>query len=259
MISDFDSIAEEHPVTRDAVGRLRGAGYDSVECFFREIPEEQRLRELVAYILGFTNSRRFVPVLVELEPFGGTVRFEALRSMARLGGRRAFERLREWLLSHPDPQCRYEAAYALNLMACERAYSTFVKVAGDSEEFGEIRGQALEGVAGLVIGLERRSVRYGRLVARLSELLESPSPDVRFWACFAAAAANCTPLLPALRKLVSDQEVAWCFWSVGEEAEDAIAMIETGRCESTRNSKRPGQPPSWKTTVDSSPGREVPT
>jgi hypothetical protein len=58
-------------------------------------------------------------------------------------------------------------------------------------------------------------------------LLHDPAPEVHFWAAFAAGSLRYRPALPTLEQLART-DTAWFggWWTVGEEASDAMDRIE---------------------------------
>jgi HEAT repeat protein len=69
--------------------------------------------------------------------------------------------------------------------------------------------------------------RYDEAGQVLIGLLDDPSPEVRFWAAFATGSLRYHPALPALKQLART-DTAWFggWWTVGEEASDAMDRIE---------------------------------
>ncbi|WP_417913552.1 hypothetical protein [Candidatus Electronema sp. JM] len=66
-------------------------------------------------------------------------------------------------------------------------------------------------------------------IATVLQALDDTEAEVRFWACFAASSLYFKEALPKLRVLAqTDTAIVPGWWSVGQEAEDAAAMICTG-------------------------------
>jgi len=57
-------------------------------------------------------------------------------------------------------------------------------------------------------------------------MLDSPSPMIRFWACFGLGSLGCRRAIPRLQKLAAkDSSLCPGWWYVREEAEDALDWI----------------------------------
>ena len=123
---------------------------------------------------------------------------------------------------------REAAAYALSWVLGRRRnqkplvvlLATFDKV----EESPSVRAQALEG-----FGLQRPTKRnrlWGRVEAAILRGLADKSPEVRFWACYAAGTLQVQSALPKLAELADiDSEICPNWWRVSEEAADAIEWV----------------------------------
>ena len=141
--------------------------------------------------------------------------------------------LREWVayaLTHEYP--------ALPRIWHERLSRAFCHVLGDASEMPSLRAQTGEGLAEIYelhvkeFGRTRQYRRAGEL---LIQMLNDPAPEVRFWSCFALGKMRYRPALRALNTLANkDSATHGQWWSVGEEAADAIDWIK-GRQSPDRN------------------------
>jgi HEAT repeat protein len=92
-----------------------------------------------------------------------------------------------------------------------------------------LRGQAAEGI-GDVLGRSRGSNSLRRAATEaLREALDDVEPEVRFWAVRALGVLRCAEVRTKLEALArADDAVCPHMWTVGEEAADALAFLDTG-------------------------------
>lgn len=143
------------------------------------------------------------------------------------GGWPVFRALKRLALEHPDPLVRYNAIYCLQSHPHARAaLETLLDVAENQQEYPEIRGQALENVGSALMleGHKRHS-----LVQRIIGLLGDPEADVRFWAIYALWQMRARIAIPILERMTDDLGKPHRFWTVGEEASDALGELRDGR------------------------------
>ncbi len=134
---------------------------------------------------------------------------------------------------------REAAAYALAFSwsalgdsRCAASISdAFLTVFCNRDEPASLRGQVAEGFAymhGPCVGMrDRRRRTYRQAGQSLLAALSDPAPEVRFWSAFALGSIYYRPALPALRRLAgNDQGRFDRWWTVGEEASDAVDRME---------------------------------
>ena len=98
-------------------------------------------------------------------------------------------------------------------------------VIGDTARPVQVRAQAAEAVAQQLedcAGHRLRPVATDLLI----EMLSDASAAVRFWSAFGLGKLRAAAAVPALRSLVDDETPLTGWWTVGEEAIDAIDTIE---------------------------------
>lgn len=96
----------------------------------------------------------------------------------------------------------------------------------DLEPAEKVRGQALETLATSRTVINRRHWLRKRIEKSVNAALASDSPEVRFWACFAAGSLKLKGALPKLRALAANDTADWGqWWPVAEEAADAVEWI----------------------------------
>jgi HEAT repeat protein len=131
-----------------------------------------------------------------------------------------------------QPDRRNSIVYALSwLTHCDvnsQVITTLTDIVANDSEASFVRGQALEGL-GNQLSLELPPHLYRQAVSVIIQALDAAEAEVRFWACFAVGAIKIKEALPKLQILVqTDRTIVAGWWSVGEEAEDAITLINGG-------------------------------
>ncbi len=97
-------------------------------------------------------------------------------------------------------------------------------IVDDATRLPSIRGHAAEGVGNLLAYTKRATLRR-HATLRLVEHLTDDAPEVRFWTAFSLGQLRARYARSALAALVGDDEVLPGWWSVGEEAADALDTI----------------------------------
>ena len=152
---------------------------------------------------------------------------EAAKELADAKGGDVLAGLTRILRSGERPCSRESAAYALSWNKDRKAVRALLMCATDPDELDSVRGQALEGLAMHLGSGSTRSRMRRKAEDFMIEMLRSPSPTLRFWACFGLGTMGCRRAVPRLRKLKrTDLGVCQGWWYVREEAEDAIEWIE---------------------------------
>jgi HEAT repeat protein len=151
---------------------------------------------------------------------------EAAKALSNAKSTKLITNLTKILRSGERACSREAAAYALSWLNAPKAAEALLLCAADANELDLVRGQATEGLA---MNLRWASPKNGlRLRAEelMMELLDSPSPVLRFWACFGLGSLLCQRAIPQLRKL-ANEDASLCpgWWFVSEEAEDALEWI----------------------------------
>jgi HEAT repeat protein len=100
-----------------------------------------------------------------------------------------------------------------------------IAAAANPAEAPSVRAQALEGLGNQLSQMEALNL-YQAAVTVMIEALDDAEAEIRFWACFAVGALGIKAALPKLERLAqNDHAIAQGWWSVGEEAEDAITLM----------------------------------
>lgn len=165
-------------------------------------------------------------LLAQLEHGAEIDAFEAAKLLSNAKGVKLIASLSRVLRSGDRAYSREAAAYALSWHKDRKAAEALLPCAADPSEQDSVRAQATEGLA---MNLDGASPKAGlRLKAEelMMQMLDSPSPILRFWACFGLGSLRCQKAIPRLRKLArEDANVCPGWWFVSEEAEDALERI----------------------------------
>jgi HEAT repeat protein len=89
-----------------------------------------------------------------------------------------------------------------------------------------VRSHAAEALAAQIGASAPHSSGRDAATTALMGTLGDPDSGVRFWSAFALGELRAVEALPALHGLVTDENLVDGWWTVGEEATDAIASIE---------------------------------
>ena len=106
------------------------------------------------------------------------------------------------------------------------AVRALLDVLVDSTCPGPVRGQAAEAVAEQLEFSDHLDPARLDAETSLTDMLNDPSAQVRFWCAFGLGKLQTTAALPTLRALTVDTTSVPGWWTVGEEASDAINTIE---------------------------------
>ncbi len=135
------------------------------------------------------------------------------------------------------------AVYALggSTVSKRRLHDVVVRlldIVDDATRPPRIRGHAAEGVGNLLAYTKQATLRR-HATLRLVEHLTDDAPEVRFWTAFSLGKLRARSARSALAALVGDDEVLPGWWTVGDEAADALDTI-AGREPPSRT--RQGEP-----------------
>jgi hypothetical protein len=131
------------------------------------------------------------------------------------------------------PLRREAAAYALSCLSYDmledvaRWVDVFLNILEDDDS-PAVCGHACEGLGNLLWHVDGRLAPVRKAKKHLVEALKNDSPEIRFWAAFALGKIGSRTSIPALRKAAKDKTLHKGWWTVGEEAQDAITEILGG-------------------------------
>lgn len=137
----------------------------------------------------------------------------------------SFGRWLTWRLrTSRDPVERYQCACFV--LGTPISINTLVSRVRDSQEHFLVRGVSLESLACSASWFTPKSRLDTKVHRAVLESLQDPHPNVRFWACYAAAQMRILAARPLLRSLRGDEGLSDMGWTVGYEATEALKAIE---------------------------------
>jgi len=199
---------------------------------------EDAVAQKACWLLGQFGDKRYSPALLHaLYSNRSALWISSSVALSLLDSKRPTRRLIALLLdSGRAREQRYAAGYALAFTNCAlrdpRVADVFLTVVRDRHVPSNVRGVVAEGLGnmfgGCFGGPGDQASRYDETGQVLIGLLHDPAPEVRFWAAFAAGSLRYRPALPTLGQLART-DTAWFggWWTVGEEASDAMDRIES--------------------------------
>ncbi len=193
-------------------------------------------RSTAAWLIGMWGAKRHARGLLKhLQSDDRELGVMAATSISWIGGKAVIMPLLDIMRKGARADHREAAGYALSHLMTA-SYSRYLRpvleayldVLNDENEAPAVRAQVCEGLNYIEWGDHRRRLAR-RVIASLLRALGDPSPEVRFWACFAIGKFGVRRALPALKALAEkDKTLVPGWWTVGEEAADAITTIKGG-------------------------------
>ena len=193
-------------------------------------------RSTAAWLIGMFGAKRHAPGLLKyLQSDDRGLGMMAATSITWIGGKAVIMPLLDIMRKGARADHREAAGYALSFLMTA-SYSRYLRpvleayldVLNDENEAPAVRAQVCEGLNYIEWGDHRRRLAR-RVIASLLRALGDASPEVRFWACFAIGKFGVRRALPALKALSEkDNTLVPGWWTVGEEAADAITKINGG-------------------------------
>ncbi|HWQ90683.1 MAG TPA: HEAT repeat domain-containing protein, partial [Clostridia bacterium] len=169
---------------------------------------------------------KIAKALAEIEHGSELEACEASKQLAGLDGQDVLAGLFRILRTSERFCSREAAAYALSWNKSRKAVTALLMCASNAAEQDLVRGQAVEGLAIHLASDSVRSQLRRKAEDLMIEMLQFPSPMLRFWACYGLGRLGCQRAIPRLLKLKrEDRDVCPGWWYVWEEAEDAIEWI----------------------------------
>lgn len=201
-----------------------------------QAPEDE-VAQKACWLLGQFGNKRYSQALLDaLSSNRSTLWMPSAVALSLLDSKQPTRRLIALLL---DPrrasEQRYAAGYALAFTNCAlhdpRVTDAFLTGVQDPHVPSNVRGVIAEGLGnmfgGCFGGPGDQESRYDETGQVLINQLHDPAPEVRFWAAFAVGSLRYRPALPALEQLArTDTAYFGGWWTVGEEASDAMDRIE---------------------------------
>jgi HEAT repeat protein len=207
-----------------ALQEIGGDSYEGLTTILRNSGIDIQQRHTACWLLGaLGNKRMATPLLQTLTDKNVELRVAAALALGRLGSKRAVEPLLKAMFTDSHIQVREIATHALGELARElldepRILPAVIEVLSNQNEAPEVRGQAAEATT--------KFLGSSQAIGPLTAALQDAAVEVRFWSTFALGQLAGPAVIPALEKLAaSDEEVLQNWWSVGQEATNAIANI----------------------------------
>lgn len=225
------------------VSTLKRLGVSAPQEVIPLLQSPNRRRAATAcWVLGQTSKKRFATVLLPiLKGKRPSLWMPAAVAISQLETKRVVRPLIQLMLDPSRPaRQRQAAAYALSFTWSTLAHAryltstgeAFIRILQNQNEAPGLRGQVAEGLAyfyGACAGAprDRRRRAYREAGEILITALGDPAAEVRFWSAFALGSMGYRAALPVLRKLArTDHERFGNWWTVGEEAADAVDRID---------------------------------
>jgi hypothetical protein len=152
--------------------------------------------------------------------------FEAARRLSRSANPPVEEIIKVLNTAETVQNCE-AAAYALSWMlrlSNNAPLKALIECVNNQDQNASVRGLALEGLG--IHAPSQRNTLWRNIEKAVLRSLRDESPEIRFWACYAAGTLHIRKALPLLRKLASEDK-AMCpsWWKVSDEAADAVERI----------------------------------
>ncbi|ALF52158.1 hypothetical protein ACX27_03700 [Nostoc piscinale CENA21] len=189
--------------------------------------------QTACWLLGRVGNEQDADVLIRiLSSQRSELWMQAGTSLSLIATEKHLKSLLSILSTSSDPIQRNSVVYALAFLSnCEvnqEVMSVLTEVAANTSEAAFIRAQALEGI-GNKLSQDLPANLYQQAVNVIIQGLDDAEAEVRFWSCFAVGALNIQETLPKLQLLAqTDKTIVPGWWSVGEEAEDSITLMNGG-------------------------------
>lgn len=185
------------------------------------------------WLLGKIGSDRDADALIRV--LSGQRRdlwMHAATSLSVIATQRHVSPLLSILETSSNSEQRESVVYALSFLSdssiTPEVIGVLTEIAANPLEATAVRAQALEGL-GNHLSPELAPHLDQKALTVMLEALDDAEAAIRFWACFAVGRCKIEAALPKLQRLAqTDKTLVEGWWSVGEEAEDAITFINGG-------------------------------
>ncbi|MBD2167987.1 HEAT repeat domain-containing protein [Calothrix membranacea FACHB-236] len=227
MILEF--VKNQFPETALEIERLETLGFHQRTLSWLLALDEETA-QTACWLMGKVGNDDDADAMVSiLSSQRSELWMYAATALSLIATERHLTSLLSILSSSPHANQKESAAYALSFLTkCQvnsQVIDILTQVAANNSENPSVRAQALEGL-GNKLSEELPQDLYQRAVTVMIQCLDDAEAEVRFWACFAVGAIRAKDALPKLQVLAqTDDAIVPLWWSVGKEAEDAIALI----------------------------------
>jgi len=229
---NLKEVKKQFPESASEIETLESLGFASRSDGWIDSLDSEKA-QTACWLVGRVGNDRDADALISiLSGQRSELWVQAATSLSLIATERHLKPLLSILATSSDPKQRNGAVHALSFLSrCEvnqQVITTLTEIAANNSEAASVRAQALEGL-GNKLSQEFPHNLYQRAVSIIIQALDAPEAEVRFWACFAVGAIKIREALPKLQVLVqTDSMTVAGWWSVGEEAEDAITLMNGG-------------------------------
>lgn len=226
---DLEEVKNQFPESASEIEVLESLGFASRSDGWIDSLESKQA-QTACWLVGKVGDERDADALVSIlsNPRPQLWR-QAATSLSLIATKRHLTALLSILATSVDPLQRETVVYTLSFFTkcpvTPEVISVLTATAANKAETPSVRAQALEGL-GNKLSQEIALNLYQEAVTVIIEALDDPEAEIRFWACFAVSALDIKEALPKLETLARNDRAIVPGWrSVGEEAEDAIALM----------------------------------
>ncbi|MCH7711830.1 MAG: HEAT repeat domain-containing protein [Proteobacteria bacterium] len=227
-------VKSVHPESAGDIDRVLESGVSSCDDLIAAMDSMgAEERSTAAWLMGRLGTKRHARGLLKyLQSDDRALGTAAATSISVIGGKAVVRPLLDIMRKGARADYREAAGYALSFLMAygysRPVLEAYLDVLNDENEAPAVRAQVCEGLNYIDWGDRRRRLAR-RVIASLLRALGDASPEVRFWACFAIGKYGVRRALPALKALAEkDKTLVPGWWTVGEEAADAITTINGG-------------------------------
>lgn len=221
----------------EAIKRLLAQGVESFEDLEGLVShDDEDLAVIAIWALGHVGGKRHAPGLLKvLESERSGAWMQTAVSLSQLSSKRTLRPLID-MLEDASPERRTAAVYALGFTdfiekeVRDEVSAKLGDLLADTQQPESLRALAAEGLGNLHEQGDKRTRVFKTAASVLLHALHGKSAEVRFWAAFALGKMRVKSSLDGLKKLArNDDTVIPGWWSIAEEARDAITLIEGGQ------------------------------
>jgi HEAT repeat protein len=226
------AVKKQFPESASEIETLESLGFASRSDGWIDSLDSEKA-QIACWLVGKVGSDQDADALISiLSGQRSELWMQAATSLSLIATENHLEPLFSILATSSDPQQRNGAVYALSFLSCcevnQQVITTLTEIAASNSEAASTKAQALEGL-GNKLSQKFSPNLYQRAVSVIIQALDAPEAEVRFWACFAVGALKIKEALSRLQVLAqTDSMIVAAWWSVGEEAEDAITIMKGG-------------------------------
>lgn len=224
-MTDFEQQLRQHipaPAGDSAVQAVLNAGvttYADMAALLTDPTRDAGLISSVCWLLGNWLEPSAIPPLVAcLDHTDWGVRIGALTALGYADATHpTIPRIIRLLNEDDNPHVRKVAVLTLGYIGSEAALTALLACIDDPRQLEAVQGCAMEALN----CFPNHPVALTIVVAGL----QHPLGEVRFWAVYALGEIGSLEHIPALEALLDDATEIPNWWTVGQEAADAIAHL----------------------------------